>query len=505
MSNNTHNTSQSPRTLNRRALLGGGVAMLTAAAAGRGKAAVQTQSGRGVGRGGANLSWKIAIGGESAVVRRFSFHKEPDFLGVIKLLRETDLTYAHLEMNLANLDELQWTNNAVHGGSYMVGPGYMANELKWAGVDVVSCAQNHTFDWGAPGVLATIKHLKEAGVAHAGTGFDLEQARQPVFVDKENGRVALVSCASGNGGGDWATLPKGGVPGRPGINPQRFDMRYLVDAAGAEQLKALFGKIGVLQGGRGGRGPTNQFGMAASDPTSRGAVFEISDRYGIETKCNQFDLEANLRSIDEASQLSDLVLVAHHNSASEGGRGDKPSKFAVEFAHAAVDAGADVVIGHGWHMTLGIEVYKGKPIIYGVGDLFYGSEFIDIISYDNYASSNDMNKMTMLTPAAPGLHASSGAEQGPGLETWWAANILMLHIDQKKLVGIDLHPVEMGIDLSGEKPVKTRYVGPHQIMDGTPFLAHGATARKILERVQRLSAQYGTKIEIDGEVGHLKL
>jgi hypothetical protein len=42
-----------------------------------------------------------------------------------------------------------------------------------------------------------------------------------------------------------------------------------------------------------------------------------------------------------------------------------------EIAHAAIDAGADIVVGHGPHYSLPIEVYKGKPVFYGVGNLSF--------------------------------------------------------------------------------------------------------------------------------------
>jgi poly-gamma-glutamate capsule biosynthesis protein CapA/YwtB (metallophosphatase superfamily) len=41
--------------------------------------------------------------------------------------------------------------------------------------------------------------------------------------------------------------------------------------------------------------------------------------------------------------------------------------YQVEIAHTAIDAGADLVMGHGPHMPLGIEIYKDKPIFYGIG------------------------------------------------------------------------------------------------------------------------------------------
>jgi poly-gamma-glutamate synthesis protein (capsule biosynthesis protein) len=42
-----------------------------------------------------------------------------------------------------------------------------------------------------------------------------------------------------------------------------------------------------------------------------------------------------------------------------------------EIAHAAIDAGADIVIGHGPHYSLPVEIYKGKPVYYGLGSFSF--------------------------------------------------------------------------------------------------------------------------------------
>ncbi len=42
-----------------------------------------------------------------------------------------------------------------------------------------------------------------------------------------------------------------------------------------------------------------------------------------------------------------------------------------EIAHAAIDAGADIVIGHGPHYSLPVELYRGKPIFYGLGSFSF--------------------------------------------------------------------------------------------------------------------------------------
>ena len=40
------------------------------------------------------------------------------------------------------------------------------------------------------------------------------------------------------------------------------------------------------------------------------------------------------------------------------------------FAKAAIDAGADAFLGTGVHVLRGIEIYKGRPIFYGLGEFF---------------------------------------------------------------------------------------------------------------------------------------
>src|ERR671929_61116 len=46
-------------------------------------------------------------------------------------------------------------------------------------------------------------------------------------------------------------------------------------------------------------------------------------------------------------------------------------QYMTDIAHAAIDAGADLVIGHGPHSSLPVEVYKGKPIFYGLGSFSF--------------------------------------------------------------------------------------------------------------------------------------
>ena len=450
-------------------------------------------------------TWKVALVGECMATRPFSMHDEPEFLSALKLLRESDVTYAHLEMNLGEYEELDWPAKGDWLGSYMMAEPKIASELKWAGVDIMSLAHNHSLDYGASGVMATIKHCKNAGLAVAGTGRDLEEAREPAYLEKKNGRVALVSTSSGNKSHELASLPKGTMRGRPGINPLRLSMKYTVDHEAAQQLKAIANKLNVLRtAGQGtmsvgmGKG---EFGiiMPGDQSTSGANAFVEGDKFEINTTCHKRDLEGNLRTIDEAMKMADLVMVAHHCNISEGKRGDHPPKFARTFAKAAIDAGADIYIGHGWHRTLGIEIYRNKPIIYGIGDFFAHSEFIRRVPYDSYETwGHDVDKLQTLTPAAHPLH--------PGLDTpsdtWWSSALIVVTLDGNKLKEIKLHPVEMGRDVTADAKLRRQTgQGPHPLTEGRPFMADKENAGRILDRIKRLSAEYGTNVQIENGVG----
>jgi poly-gamma-glutamate capsule biosynthesis protein CapA/YwtB (metallophosphatase superfamily) len=150
----------------------------------------------------------LAIAGEFMCNRPFSMRDEPEFLELIKVLREADTTYCHLEINIFEKGGYPGRPFAV---SAMQADPVIANEMKWAGIDLVSCAFNHALDWGLPGMLGTIETLDKAGIVHAGTGNNLEEAREPAYFESKAGRVAVVSISSGHHPYDSASPVKAPV------------------------------------------------------------------------------------------------------------------------------------------------------------------------------------------------------------------------------------------------------------------------------------------------------
>ena len=455
------------------------------------------------------LGWKVVIAGECMVCRPFSMHEEPEFLKIRDIMLASDVTYAHLEMNFGDFSTTGWPIRGDCVGSYMLADPAIAKDLRWLGIDIMSLAHNHSYDFGAPGLLETIRHCREAGLVCAGTGRDLEEAREPGYWEGAAGRVALVSTASGNGPYDWANLSKGAMSARPGVNPLRVRTRYRLPAAEAEALRQIGRKLDVLRMKGMSREGSTALGLEdgefrlvmPGDQSLRGSgVFCEGEDFGIETKCHERDLEGNLRSIREGREMADFVMVAHHFNISEGSRGDVPPAFAREFAHAAIDSGADVYFGHGWHKTLGIEIYKGKPIFYGLGNFFAQSQFLRRVPYDGYESwGHDMDRLPVLNPADEPLHP----ERERSSETWWSSALIEAEFDAEGHVrSMTFYPVELGREVSMEVNV-TRGTG-RKYAEGRPMIAKGENARRILERLRALSEPFGTIIEIDGDVGRWK-
>lgn len=71
------------------------------------------------------------------------------------------------------------------------------------------------------------------------------------------------------------------------------------------------------------------------------------------------------RIVNQARRETDLLIVSAHWGPNWGYR---PQTNHIPFAHALIDAGADVVYGHSCHVFQGIEIYKGRPILYSTGN-----------------------------------------------------------------------------------------------------------------------------------------
>lgn len=444
--------------------------------------------------------WSVAAVGELMVSRPFGMFEEEDFLAIKSALDAADVAYGHSEMNFLDENTLPCAARGDSVASYMNADPAIVNDIKWLGVDIMSLANNHSFDFGCDGIMENRRNCIQAGIACAGTGRDLDEAGSATLCETKAGRVAMISAASGNKSHEWANRAKGKIPARPGINPLRVHTRYHVPHDTAEAIRAMCKEFRILtkKGSYGGfylKDDEFLIGTPMMNSKYNCIRYVEDDKFAVEMHCDEKDLEQIVRNLKSAKEISDLVMMAHHYNISEGPRGDVPPTFAREFAHAAIDAGADIYFGHGWHRTMGIEIYKGKPIIHNMGNLFAQSQFLQHVPYDSYETwGHDMDKTVTLMSTDEPLH--------PGIDKpsplWWNSAIYEMKFDENKNVKtIKLTPLELGRDFSYDKVINNRPTG--RTCEGRPMVAHGENARLILERIVTLSAAFGTHFVIDGE------
>ena len=172
----------------------------------------------------------MALTGDSIITRALSVYEEPAYLEMIEMIRGADVAFTNLEVLL---HDYEMAPAARSGGTWMRADPKMADELAWAGFDLVAMANNHSGDYGVEGMLATIKHTRDAGIVGAGTGGSLTSAREAKFLETTKARVALISMSSTITPHSVAGRSRDDIPPRPGLSPLRFTtcLLYTSDAA----------------------------------------------------------------------------------------------------------------------------------------------------------------------------------------------------------------------------------------------------------------------------------
>src|SRR5204863_6212656 len=116
--------------------------------------------------------------------------------------------------------------------------------------------------------------------------------------------------------------------------------------------------------------------------TMFGRKIARGDKTRVDFTMNARDEEELLAVIRAARQQAEIVVVSVH-SHEPSNDSDEPAEFIRQFAHDAIDAGAQLIVGHGPHRLRGVEIYKGTPIFYSLGNLIYQTEGLDVRGADD--------------------------------------------------------------------------------------------------------------------------
>ena len=238
-------------------------------------------------------------------------------------LRVADLIFSNLECLLYTAPP----GHSVSNEGFFADPAIGGEALKRAGISAVGIANN--VHYGEAAITASIARLDQLGILHVGGGANLAAARAPAILERNGLRFGFLQRSSVY----W---------------PTNHEARK--DAAGIAVLKGHTAYHVPMSRLRPGMPPPNRPGVPPEIITWADKVYltELAD-----------DI-AGLRP-----QVDILVASCHW------GLGKDVLAYMTEIAHAAIDAGADIVVGHGPHYSLPVEVYTGKPIFYGVSNLSF--------------------------------------------------------------------------------------------------------------------------------------
>jgi poly-gamma-glutamate synthesis protein (capsule biosynthesis protein) len=176
------------------------------------------------------------------------------------------------------------------------------------------------------------------------------------------------------------------------------------------------------------------------------------------------DLHAMEDAIRAARKTADVVAVSFHIHWGPLEEIDATGKQLI--AHAAIDAGADMILGHGPHVVNGIEFYKNKPIVYSMGNLAFQ---FPVAAYEFFPDSLKTVKRLL------------GDEK-----VFQAMAVRMTLSSRGRLKRMEILPLALS-------------------KEGDPRLTTGEVADKIFSRATSMSAPFGTTIKRQSWYGTVNL
>lgn len=240
------------------------------------------------------------------------------FAHIGETLKSADLVYANLEGMLVKPQGPEIDIPDKRGWRHPGPEGVLA--LKAWNINPVGVANNVAYD--RANILETLRVLDANAILHTGGGKNIADAHRPAIAERKGVKVGFL----------------------------QYTARWYQDD---EQL------------------------ATETEP----GVAKISSRDGI--TIDPADVARVRDDVRRLRPLVDIVVVSHHNrdgatatqfpgmprEARSGASRDQhvSEEYQKRFAHLALDAGADLVYGHGTHTIQGVEIYNGKPILYAIG------------------------------------------------------------------------------------------------------------------------------------------
>lgn len=493
--------------------------------------------------------FSVASVGDLLQFQPFAVSNDPAVQAVLDPLRKADVTTGDYENEIMDFD------NFGHAGGNLA-TKEVADDWRLMGIDLVSRANNK--DPRAPGVWEDLRQVERVGITHAGVAHSLPEARMARFHATSKGLVGFAGIYALGGvdacclGGTRVHVTAAQLTGVRAIKQSILSRRGEVetpvplpkpDAAGEANLFGVtfttaqipanepLGKP-FMYPGDGEPGPEDGIrnmlhltlfhGVTAPQMTllrdiagqkgqgdlkAFGTQFRLMDRPGEHSfDMNPADLRDILTQLRTAKQASDILVTNTHWHQNRYdfqaySYDHFPADFEIRFAHLAIDQGVDVFVAQGVHTIKGIEIYKGKPIFYGTSNFIFQSAIMPLpkgrypgehteASAGFHGPFKDFAEAYAKGDAIVGEHEFQGFWQlKPTLESF----VAYTNFEAGKLKEVLIYPVDLG-----QTPRPGSQVG-------IPRKPSPEVAKKILDEIVEYSKPFGTVIEIENGVGHIRV
>lgn len=422
------------------------------------------------------MKMTFTVAGDMLVQRRIP----ADYEGAAEVrahICRADASFVNLE---TTIHDGEFPGGVMNGGSFLRAPAAVLDDLKAFGFKTTSFANNHSADFCMDGLMATKDAVDAAGIPNAGVGYNLDEAAAPAYLDTKNGRVALIATSTGPEAASIIAGKQGRrFIGRPGVNALRVDEKLQVTADQLAVIREIANASHInaqtdIERAEGYHPP-----LADGVAVLKNLQFVQGDTTAYLTHPHAEDMARIEKAIFEAQMQADYILVSIHSHELSGDKKENPSDFLVEFAHRCIDAGAHAVIGHGPHLLRPLEIYKGCPIFYSLGDFVIHNECIPFAPEDMFQKQGLTSDATMRELFC---NRSKNYTRGLMRDHRMLESVLpYFEMENGRLTHLELVPIELNFDK------KVWQSGNPRVS-----VAHG-----IIERYAEMSRAFGTEIALD--------
>lgn len=406
-------------------------------------------------------------------------HHHDGLDAIAAYLKDADCRVTNLETTITRGECYA---NAYYPDASLTAPPEVLDTVKRLGIQACGCANNHTMDYAIDGVFATMKHLDEAGLLRAGIGRDLHEASKPVTIPTDHGTVAYLAqvCLNRKNESGRAGYSHDGIPARPGVNGLRRIDESLVTQEQMDYIKDLARQTMVnaqedLEKAYG-------FGDLDDGSFSYGVMkFRVAEKTGRISRVNEYDMQRTEREIRNAKRNHAFAMAAIHSHQFKALAEEEPDYYLEEYAHRCIDAGADAVIGSGNHLLKGIEIYRDRPIFYGLANFIFQPDYVD-------KTPADMVEMygfplTMSGAEVSAARVAKGSASMERSQIFYLSVVPKWTITDGKLTEIKLLPIELGLKEPWGRRGFPSPVSPDLVFD----------------HLQRVCKPFGTELVINGD------